>query len=204
VSYATIADVRAHLARGASPVRTPEYVAKMLHTVPPAASVDRAGFILEWVKGQAVLELGASGPMHDALVKAAASCIGIDRQDGPGVIGFDLDDVAQAALPTGDAAIERIVAGEVLEHLANPGWLLTRLKRQFPGVPLLLTVPNAYSEAGRQHMARGVENVNRDHVAWYSYRTLRTLLERYDYRIAQFAWYTGPPFVAEGLIVVTE
>jgi hypothetical protein len=33
---------------------------------------------------------------------------------------------------------------------------------------------------------------------------LRTLLERYGYTIAEFAWYNGQPYTAEGLIVVAH
>jgi hypothetical protein len=49
-----------------------------------------------------------------------------------------------------------------------------------------------------------MENVNIDHVAWYSPRTLRTLLERARWNITEFAWYGGDPGVAEGLIAVAE
>jgi hypothetical protein len=68
----------------------------------------------------------------------------------------------------------------------------------------VITVPNAFAQAGRSHMLRGVENVNVDHVAWYSHRTLKTLLERVGYDIKEFHWYRGVPYLAEGLIVVTE
>jgi hypothetical protein len=53
-------------------------------------------------------------------------------------------------------------------------------------------------------MEAGTENVNVDHVAWYSWRTLKTLLDRYGYPIREFYWYKGRPRFAEGIIVVTE
>jgi 2-polyprenyl-3-methyl-5-hydroxy-6-metoxy-1,4-benzoquinol methylase len=186
------------------PAVSPDYAAKMLHAIPEATVVDRATFLLERVKGKRVLEFGASGPMHEAIIKASTIYVGVDREtDGICVTGFDLDDVEQQTLP-GYGVFDVIVCGEVIEHLSNPGHFLARLKRQYAGVPVIITVPNAFSEIGRKQLARGVENVNRDHVAWYSYRTLRTLLERVGYEIREFYWYNGEPRTAEGLIVVAE
>ncbi len=140
--------------------------------------------------------------VHDAIVKAAAAVVGVDREDGAGVTGFDLDDVSQASLPA--ATPEVIVCGEVIEHLSNPGWFLTRLHRQYPGVPLIVTVPNAFSAIAARWIAKGKENVNGDHVAWYSPKTLSVLLSRAGYDAAELFFYNGNGPTAEGLIVVTE
>jgi hypothetical protein len=207
VTYATIDDLRSQL--GAPPMKSQAYTEKMLHPLPDAKAVDRAAFLLERCTGKRVLEFGASGPMHDALVKVA-SVVGIDREsvfsaDGRGlVIGFDLDDVSQQTFPDVPIAPEVIVCGEVLEHLGNPGWCLTRLKRQYAGVPVILTVPNAFTTVGRHHLQRGIENVNIDHVAWYSPRTLKTLLERHGFEIHEFYYYGGVGHAAEGLVVVAS
>lgn len=204
--FATIDALRESLAHPTTKVRSPEYAAKMLHPVPKATVTDRLQFILERCRGKRVLELGASGPAHVAIAKVAGELVAIDREDGDGVVGFDLDDVRHLWLPIrpGAFAPDVIVCGEVLEHLGNPGYLLTRLRKQFARVPVIVTVPNAYSAAGAHHMAQGVENVNRDHVAWYSYTTLTTLLARAGYAIETFHWYGGDPNDAEGLIVVAR
>jgi 2-polyprenyl-3-methyl-5-hydroxy-6-metoxy-1,4-benzoquinol methylase len=174
----------------------------MIHAIPVATSVDRVAFILKHCAGKRVLDFGASGPMHAAIVKAAVSCLGVDRADGPGVVGFDLDNVEQLSLPPADPEI--IICGEVLEHLSNPGWFLTRLRRQFTGVPVVITVPNAFADAGRGWLAKGVECVNKDHVAWYSPKTLSVLLQRAGYTVGGLFWYGGTGPTAEGLVVVTE
>lgn len=199
MSYATIDALRESLARPTPKVRTPEYVAKMLHAVPDAPVVDRAAFIRERCQGKVVLDVGASGPMHDVIVKVASTTYGLDRRDGPDITGFDLDAILPELPCFKD--VEIVVCGEVLEHLSNPGWLLARLHEQYR-VPVIVTVPNAFTAAGRKHLENGIENVNKDHVAWYSYHTLKGLLERHGYTIAEFAWYNGQPFTAEGLIVV--
>jgi hypothetical protein len=210
LSYASIEDLRSQLgapAPASQRAHSPEYVAKMMHALPEGKEVERATFILERVKGKRVLEFGATGPMHDAVVKAAALVHGVDRPGTPGAFGFDLDDVSQVALPGAEIGIEAydlVLCGEVLEHLSNPGWFLTRLARQYPTVPVLITVPNAFTQRGRGHLAKGLENVNVDHCSWYSPRTLRTLLERVGYEIKEFAWYGGAPPYSEGLIVVAE
>ncbi len=207
MSYATIEDLRSQLGSRTPAASTVAYAEKMLHKVPAAPVVDRAAFILEQCRGKRVLEFGASGPMHEAIAKVASSVYASDKR-APGVDeDLDLDDVSKPYVTAECADNVRpdvIVCGEVLEHLSNPGWFLTRLRRQYADLPVVFTVPNAFSHVAAQHIAKGVENVNRDHVAWYSYRTLMTLLERHGYTQNVFAWYTGQPHTAEGLIVVTE
>lgn len=200
MSFATIDDLRSQLDGAAQP--SAEYAKKMLHAVPPATVVDRAAFILERVKGRVVLDVGASGPMHQAVVKAAARTYGWDREDGDEVCGIDLDNSDVHLPPHPD--VELIVCGEVLEHLSNPGQFLRRLRTRYQGVSVIITVPNAFSDAGRAQMKRGIECVNPDHCAWYSWKTLSVLLTRAGFSIAEFHYYNGRPLFAEGLVVVTE
>lgn len=203
MSYATIDDLRSQLGVAKTPEQSAAYVAKMLHDLPPSKTVERAKFIVQRCTGRRVLEFGASGPLHDAIVKVAATVIGVDREDGPGVVGFDLDDVTRAELPHMDAP-DLIICGEVIEHLGNPQWFLARLRRQYAGVPIIVSVPNGFSAIAQKWIAKGKENVNRDHVAWYSPMTLATLLARAGYTTADLSYYNGDGPTAEGLLVVTE
>ena len=201
MAFATLDALRESLAQ---PAYTPEYRAKMLHDVPQSTVVDREASIVKHVTGKRVLECGASGELHAQIVAAALAVVGIDRVEAPGVLAFDLDDVTRPELPQCTPLPDIIVCGEVLEHLANPGYFLQRLKRQYPDVPVILTVPNAFTAAGARFIRAGTENVNRDHVAWYSYRTLSTLLGRFGFTIEAFHWYRGEPFTAEGMLVVAR
>jgi hypothetical protein len=196
--YATLDDLRMNLGRQTP---TAEYAAKMLHRIPEAPVVDRAEFLLSQCKDHVVLDIGASGPMHDAIVKVAATCYGIDRTDGDGIVGVDLNDV-HVSLPV-YADVTLVICGEVLEHLSNPGWLLDRLRAAYP-VTTIITVPNAFSEIARLKLADGHESVNRDHTCWFSWKTLSVLLERHGYVVKEFCWYNGSPRTAEGLIFVVE
>lgn len=213
----------------------PDYVSKQLHAIPPAKLVDRTGFILERCKGKVVLDIGASGYMHEAIVSVAKKCYGIDRPpniDGwsdilPRIMskdlwGIDLDDQPLkelTALREQIDEVELIICGEVLEHLSNPGRFLEALQEVFkvpghnvsdilsciPAAQTVFTVPNAFSAIARRRLEKDMlENVNIDHVAWYSPRTLKTLLERAGYEIKQWACYNGPWPFSEGIIVVCD
>jgi hypothetical protein len=207
VTFATIDELREGLSGKASAkTLDPAWVEKMIHPLPAASSVvNRRAFIFERSAGKVVLDVGATGPMHALLTRAAAKVYGWDREDGPGVTGIDLDAVGEALPVYPD--VELVVLGEVVEHLSNPGHFLDRLRRAYP-CPTIVTVPNAYCTLGRRRLAQGVEVVNRDHVAWHSPRTLRVLLERAGYTIREHYYYHGKPiepaYEAEGLIAVAE
>jgi hypothetical protein len=180
--------------------KSPEYRAKMLHEVPDAPVVDRAAFIMEQAKGKRVLNLGcASGGLHGLIQAVARSVAGVDKQPGDWIV-CDIDkDPDRLSIVK---EIELVVAGEILEHLANPGRVLDALR--WLRVPLLITAPNAFAMAGMRWMADGIENVNKDHVAWYSYWTMKALVERYGFAVKTFAWYNGKPRTAEGLIFLVN
>ena len=206
LSHATIDDLRARLGTAPKASDDPAYRAKMLHKLPEAKTVDRVAFILKHCTGKRVLEFGASGKLHEELRKVS-DYIGVDRAEGDRVLAYDLDDTTYVDLSYVAAAApapEVIVCGEVLEHLGNPLHFLTRLRKQYAGTPTIITVPNAFGAAGAGWLAKGYENVNRDHVAWYSPKTISVLLERAGYSIGQLFYYNGEGPTAEGLIVVTE
>lgn len=217
--FATLDDLRAQL--GGHAALSPAYREKMLHPLPTVPTVDREAFIVKRCTGKRVLEFGASGALTDQIQAVAAQYWGVDREDGLGgwrssrIIGYDLDDVSRPYVPAGDFRVpddypgstleelvgpDILICGEILEHLSNPGHFLTRLKRQYAGVPLLVTTPNAFVRSA--WLEKGLECVNVDHVAWYSPRTLTTLLTRHGYTILDWACYNGTAPYAEGLIVV--
>lgn len=213
MTFPTIESLREALGGPQRKARDPAYVAKMMHPVPDAVVIDRAEFILSRAAGKVVLDIGASGPMHEAIVRVAKAVYGIDRPP-PGCVsggdpvtvgtevryGLDLDHY-QTPLPAPDG-VELVVCGEVIEHLSNPGWLLDRLRLNFPGVPVVITVPNAFTDIGRKSLDGDVEQVNADHCYYFSWRTLKTLVGRAGYTVREFYWYNGRPNFAEGLIFV--
>ena len=182
---------------------TAEYWAKQVHVVPKSAVVDRNTWLVQQATGKTVLHIGCTGALDTALLKVATKCYGFDtlpleRKDYTQV---DCDRVKDQPLPVCEG-VQLIICGEVLEHLSNPGYFLEGLKRAYPAVPVIFTVPNAFSSGGQEWLVkRGRENVNADHVCYYSYTTIKELLRRAGYTICRFAWYHGKPYIAEGLIV---
>lgn len=176
---------------------SPEYAAKMLHDVPDAPVVRRYEYLLQKAAGKSILDIGCTGPFSPELAKVAREYHGIDREpvDLPGTQILDVE--TASALPH-LPDVELVIASEILEHLANAGRFLELLRRYH--CPIILTVPNAFSRASHSYMKRGVECVNKEHVAWYSWHTMMMLLERLGYDVLDWRWYNGVPLTAEGLI----
>ena len=198
------------------------YAARMLHPIPKVESVNRRDWIYSHIKGKRVLDIGSAGTngkgdvfleMRNQMAAAMDSSVlgegaevplyGIDSEscELPNVARMDLDKPI-AVMPWMEKGIDTIIAGEVLEHMCNPGVFLENM-RQY-NCELVLTVPNAFSSAAISSVSKGTESVNRDHTCWFSWRTLSTLLEKCDYSVKDWMWYGGSPLVAEGLIFVTE
>ena len=173
------------------------YVDKMVHRIPRAPVFNRVDYLLKAAEGKVVLDIGASGPMALRLQKAAKEYHGVDLIPNDKIKRFYQVDLENEFLPQ-ITELELIIAGEVIEHLSNAGHFLDLL--HIPGVPVILTTPNARSVAGHQWGDQGTECVNKDHVAWYSYHTLKTLIERHDFELYLWGWYNGEPYTAEGLI----
>ena len=88
-----------------------------------------------------------------------------------------------------------IVAGEMIEHLNNPGLFLTGIQRfMTPETRLILTTINAY--CGMRFLWYGLrgkrgkqEPVHPDHVAYYSYSTLSLMVKRHGLTVDSFMFY---------------
>lgn len=180
--------------------------------------VDRVTFILERCKGRRVLHLGCTNHpytseavsdgslLHLRLREVAEDLHGFDSDmegiDTLGSLGFDnlhQVDLEQLEAAPLDKTFDVIVAGEVIEHLSNPGLFLKGIRRfMTDDSELVLTTVNAYSAMRFiQYALRGkggeAEPVHPDHVAYYSYRTLTVALQRAGFSLAEFAYYDLGP-----------
>jgi SAM-dependent methyltransferase len=182
------------------------------HVRLPRQLVDREHFILDECRGQRVLHLGfvdhpylaerlANGTwLHRRLFGVARELVGVDtacdeveqlrgRPDVGQVLCGDAESLEQLELPP----FERIVAGELMEHLNNVGLFLGSVKSLLaPDGRLIISVPNAFCLRRTLRVAFGVESVHPDHVAYYSHATLKHLLTRYGYVIEHVAGYRLP------------
>ncbi len=78
-----------------------------------------------------------------------------------------------------------IVAGELIEHLANPEGLLKSCKKHLkPDGKLIITTPNVWNIL---HLISVLlykkVNINSEHVLWHDETTLSQLLDRYGFKV---------------------
>jgi 2-polyprenyl-3-methyl-5-hydroxy-6-metoxy-1,4-benzoquinol methylase len=101
--------------------------------------------------------------------------------------GFDIE-IGDAETYIADKPYEVVYAGELIEHLSNPGLFLTCCHENLsPGGILVLSTPNAYSFAklARVVMYRTNEPpVNPEHVCYFTPKTLTELVTRHGFRLA--------------------
>lgn len=85
-----------------------------------------------------------------------------------------------------------ILAGEIFEHLSNPGKALDAIRDVIqPGTKLIITVPNAYSLKGFIRAVGGYELIHPDHTLHHSPYTLKSLLERHGFTIENYFNYVN-------------
>lgn len=173
--------------------------------------VQRLDFIKESVKGKKVLHLGCTNHpytqdaidadmlLHFELEKTAAELYGFDYdQEGIDVLAAhgstnlyraDLEALENVQL---DETFDVIIAGEMIEHLSNPGLFLKGIQRFMnKDTKLIITTINAYC-AFRfvQYALRGrgghAEPVHPDHVSYYSFRTLSLVIKRSGLNVNDF------------------
>ena len=176
--------------------------------------VDRLATIEKYCKGKKVLHLGCSNSPYTAASLASGSLLHFDLQKvASELYGFDFDDeglklLADQGTPNLYKAdlehledvelnetFDVIVAGEMIEHLDNPGLFLTGIKRFMnTETKLVITTINAFS--GMRFFWYGLtrnhgrnEPVHPDHVAYYSYSTLNLLLKRHGLDVSKFMFY---------------
>ena len=206
--YQSLSDIQADLAELGRLGVDDAYRVKQLHKIPDGLEVDRVTVCVEAARGKRVLHLGCGwppSPLHQELAKVAAHLIGVDIAAPPSA----RENIWQADLDTHPEGLplreyDVIIAGEILEHLGNPGNLLRALRKLFPETMLVITVPNAFSAVGLEWVRRGYENCNREHTCWYSWHTLFELVTRCGYFVCNFGWYNGPPYIAEGIVFLVK
>lgn len=209
------------------------------HELPSAVEIapNRKVFTLNYARGKKVLHLGCvdtgvlqdrldtQSHLHLHLMKVTERVWGVDvnregieqlqRMGIPDLFCANGEDLS--ALELGDQP-DLIIAAEVLEHVSNPGLFLDSL-RKFD-CEILLTVPNAFSARGHLCMRSGKEFVHEDHNYYFSYVTLKALIEKHGFKLNRAAVYYWPskdeigeemerlislnPFFAEGLMFMIE
>lgn len=176
--------------------------------------VQRLDVINELCAGKKVLHLGCTNYpytrqaiesdmlLHFEVEKIASELYGFDYdQAGIDILAehgsknlyrADLEKLEDVKL---DETFDLILAGEMIEHLNNPGLFLSGIQRFMnPNTTLLITTVNAY--CGMRFLVYGLrgkggvaEPVHPDHIAYYSYSTLNLLVNRHGLTVDKFMFY---------------
>jgi len=164
---------------------------------------DRIQFITELVKGKDVVDVGGIKHtinsekselwLHKKLVESANSVLGIDileedirkaKELGYNFIYGNAERLDNYV----DRKFDVCVAGELIEHLANPGLFLRSARNLLKedGI-LLITTPNVFTLGNvlriLKYMFHIESKVNKEHRAWYCFATLRQLLESAGFKV---------------------
>jgi len=122
--------------------------------------------------------------IHKDLVDVAKSITGIDiSEDGIRLLEkYNIDRVIKmdAESISIDEKYELILAGDVVEHMSNPGKFLEKVPSLLTdNGELIVSVPSAYSFNVLKLWFLGNEQVHKDHVFYFSPKTLAGLCGRY-------------------------
>ena len=92
-----------------------------------------------------------------------------------------------------------MVAGEIIEHLDDPGSFLDGLHHLVaPGGQLILTTPNASGLLNGFAAMAGAEINHPDHVILFSWRTLTNLMSRHGWEVVATATFVPAVKAAPG------
>ncbi len=135
--------------------------------------------------------------LHRYICEAVRETIGLDidlngsvelARSGYKVIAGDAQE-----LPFREGSFDALVAGDVIEHLSNPGRFLDGAHQVLRGEGrLILSTVNVWCffHFLFEFLVRRSPNI--EHVSWYDLHTLTALLERHGFRIREVCYHKFP------------
>lgn len=173
-------------------------------------------FIEQYVEGKTVLDIGSAeligtekrseenNAIYNRIKRVADSVLGVELSEEQSRIliarGYNIvqGDAETFEL---DQKFDVVVAGELIEHLSNPGLFLDNARRHLvPGGFLVLTTPNRFSardfmSAFRRNIIPGYSKPIAKHVMYFDENCLTDLLNRHGFArhvIAYYQWVGRP------------
>ena len=169
---------------------------------------DRISYIRYLAEGMDVLDVGCTGKkadgripdpattLHHSIKPVCKSLLGVDV-DSEGVrgmteAGFNVicDDITTMNL---EYKFDLIIAGEIIEHLCNPGSALRNLGKHLKqNGSLILTTSNPfYYRQQSKIIRRGHIQVHGDHTAWYDPQTISVMLRCSGLKLVKGVWLSS-------------
>ena len=164
--------------------------------------VDRIKLIQRYCRGKKVLDVGCVGHtvppthplwLHKYITEGADYVLGIDieaekvkrmRKQGYNAI------VADALTCKLGEKFDVIVAGQIIEHLDNPGIFLENMKKHLSkGGVLIISTDNAHGAMFVRDYLLKPPNINPQHCMFFSRETMKALLDRHDLEVVEFYYY---------------
>ena len=166
--------------------------------------------ILDLIKDKNVLHIGACDSpyskercLNGSLLHCQINTVGnkvvgldIDRNSIKDLrdLGIDnifygniVDDVYEIDLQA--HSFDYIIMGDVIEHLDNPGFALTNIRKMMTErMNVIITVPNCFSYNVIKNLINQDEDVHPDHVFWTSKATMEKMLKNQGFQIIKFQY----------------
>jgi hypothetical protein len=207
--------------RAAARARAGTAAEPMSHRLPWARVVDRDEYLIGAAAGRAVTHVGFAEVtpgrvaqrdgrgLYARLAEVTASLVGVALGPAGAAEARATGQDARLAEEPADVArvgarpAELLIVSDVIEHVDAAGPFLDGLHALVaPGGTMILTAPNACRLLNAAAALGGRELVHPDHVAWYSWHTLVTALERHSWWVVGFNTYQAPANSAGGRLLV--
>lgn len=148
--------------------------------------------------GQKILDVGFVGQgvtssqekwPHAYLLKTGADVFGVDlsldRVKFPDKTRYQEASAEGFSFP--GVAFDVIIAGDLIEHLPNPGLFLDCCRNHLHGNGvLILTTPNCFNLFNlTEKLSKDEPTVNADHTCYFNHKTLRVLLEKCNLSVVE-------------------
>ena len=182
----------------------------MQEGIPTRSVSHRLDVVSGLVKNKEVLDLGvvdarvARGNAEERFDRSGKILFFQLAEINPDIVGLDLDEEGVEALKKrgynavcGDVHVvdlnkkfDTIIAGEIIEHLDNPGQFLCNMFRHLkPGGRLVVSTPNPfYAKQRGKIWRRGLPQVHEEHTCWFDPITLNHLLNRSGFTTLESYW----------------
>ena len=169
---------------------------------------DRWDIMEAFIQGKNVLDLGCVDHdsrnemenddwLHKKIVNASGTTLGVDyleedvknlKSRGYNVIQGNVEDLNL------DKKFDVITAGNIIEHLSNPGNFLNSVKNHLsPEGHFLLTTDCCYGlRSLKAIFLRDEVNPNDEHTMTFEENVLKQFLIRHDLEVVDFYFYNGP------------